>query len=102
MTKPNDGGQISDWEAFSTAKPSLHLFVAWWSLAACLCLVGWATTANKSEPYEFLPELDTPRLYTVVTYHSEYKDLTRAGSGEFATPQGKRIRFEEPHTEIEQ
>ena len=43
-----------------------------------------------------------PKLYTVVTREATYKDLRRAGSGEYETPDGKRIDFNEPYTEFEQ
>ena len=50
---------------------------------------------QQVEPYE-------PKLFTVVTREATYKDLRRAGSGEYETPDGKRIDFNEPYTELEQ
>ena len=50
---------------------------------------------QQVEPYE-------PKLFTVVTREATYKDLRRAGSGEYETPEGKRIDFNEPYTEFEQ
>lgn len=43
-----------------------------------------------------------PKLFTVVTREGTYKDLKRAGSGDYETPEGKRIGFHEPYTEFEQ
>ena len=43
-----------------------------------------------------------PKLYTVITREATYENLKRAGSGEYETPEGKRIDFNEPYTELEQ
>ena len=50
---------------------------------------------QQSEAYK-------PRLYTVITREATYENLKRAGSGEYETPDGKRIDFNEPYTELEQ
>lgn len=50
---------------------------------------------QQSETYKL-------KLYTVITRESTYENLKRAGSGEYETPEGKRIDFNEPYTEIEQ
>lgn len=43
-----------------------------------------------------------PKLYTVITREATYENLKRAGSGEYEMPDGKRIDFNEPYTELEQ
>ena len=43
-----------------------------------------------------------PKLFKVITRGATYENLKRAGSGEYETPDGKRIDFNEPYTEFEQ
>lgn len=69
----------------------------------------WIHLENKAyreslsqQPSDQQLEAYKQKLYTVVTREGTYKDLKRAGSGDYETLEGKRIGFHEPYTEFEQ
>lgn len=67
----------------------------------CIHLENQAYRESQRIPLEQQVETYKPKLYTVITREATYENLKRAGSGEYEAPDGKRISFHEPYTEIE-
>lgn len=93
-----------------TVKPDLRDTINLWAVILVPISMLWMLAyLTQPDPVQGDPgliheviETYKPKLFTVVTREGTYKDLRRAGSGDYETPEGKTIGFHEPYTEFEQ